>query len=60
MILPPIRVTAIDRFDGDAIISFEDSRSAVFPAALLYNLLPQADELFESRLELDEETTTDQ
>jgi hypothetical protein len=54
MNLPKIRVTAIDRFDGDAIISFDDSRTAVFSATFLYDSLPQAQELFESELEFDE------
>jgi hypothetical protein len=54
MNLPKIRISAIDRFDGDAIISFEDSRTAVFSATFLYDSLPQAQELFESKLEFDE------
>ena len=47
------RVTAIDRFRGDAVISFQDNRSALFPASFLYALLPQVQELFDSEPELD-------
>jgi len=48
-----MRVVAIDRLYGDAVISFQDNRTAVFSASLLYASLPQAQEIFESELELD-------
>jgi hypothetical protein len=48
-------VTEVDRLSGDLVIRFQDNRTAVFPACLLYATLPQADELFESELELDDE-----
>jgi hypothetical protein len=50
-----IRVIAIDRLYGDAVISFHDNRTAVFPASFLYDSLSQVQELFESELELDDE-----
>ena len=50
-----ISVTGVDRFGGDVIISFADNRTAVFPAQLLYASLPQAQELFEAELEIDDE-----
>jgi len=49
-----MRVVAIDRIYGDAVISFHDNRTAVFPASFLYASLPQVQELFESELELDD------
>ncbi|MGI4828511.1 MAG: hypothetical protein ACRYFU_10030 [Janthinobacterium lividum] len=54
------RVTAIDRFSGDAVISFQDNRTAVFPAAFLYASLPQVQELFESEMDLDDNTQATQ
>jgi len=60
MDIPKMRVTAIDRFSGDAVISFEDNRTAVFPASFLYASLPHVQELFESELELDDVPKTAQ
>jgi hypothetical protein len=57
---PKTRVTAIDRFSGDAVISFQDNRTAVFPASFLYASLPQVQELFESELDSDDETQATQ
>jgi hypothetical protein len=55
MDISKVRVTAIDRLSGDAVISFQDNRTAVFSASFLYASLPQAQELFESELEFDDE-----
>jgi len=55
MAIPKTRVIAIDRLYGDAVISFHDNRTAVFPASFLYASLPQVQELFESELELGDE-----
>jgi len=55
MDIPQIRVIEIDRVNGDAVISFHDNRTAVFPASFLYASLPQVQELFESELEHDDE-----
>ena len=48
-------VVEVDRFEGNLIISFKDNRRAVFSADVLYASLPQAQELFESELGLDDE-----
>ena len=53
--IPKIRVIDIERVGGDAVICFQDKRSALFPASFLYALLSQVQELFESELELDDE-----
>jgi len=55
MEIPKTRVIAIDRIYGDVVISFQDDRTAVFPASFLYDSLPQVHELFESELENDDE-----
>ena len=55
MELPNIRAIDADRFRGDVIITFDDERAAVFSAAFLYASLPQAQEIFPSELELDDE-----
>ena len=55
MDIPKIRVIDIERVGGDAVICFQDKRSALFPASFLYALLSQVQELFESELELDDE-----
>jgi hypothetical protein len=55
MEIPNIRAIDADRFRGDVIITFHDERAAVFSAAFLYASLPQAHEIFQSELELDDE-----
>ena len=43
---PPIpRIVDADRLAGDLVIAFEDGKTAVYPAAILYAILPQANEL---------------
>jgi len=55
MDIPKMRVIDIERVGGDAVISFQDNRSALFSASFLYASLSQVQELFESELELDDE-----
>ena len=55
MDIPKTRVIDIERVGGDAVISFQDNRSALFPASFLYASLSQVQELFESELEFDDE-----
>jgi hypothetical protein len=53
------RITSIDRMFGDAVISFQDNRTGLFPAAFLYAALPQVQELFEPEPELIDEADED-
>jgi hypothetical protein len=39
------RVESVERLEDDAIICFEDGRSAIYPASLLYAMIPQATEI---------------
>ena len=43
--VPYHRVESADRLGDDAIISFDDGRSAIYPASLLYAMIPQATEI---------------
>ena len=54
---PNIRAIDTDRFRGDVIVTFSDNRAAVFSAAFLHASLSQAQEIFESELDLDDEHT---
>ncbi len=40
---------AADRLDGSIIVTFADGRCAVYSSKLLYDMLPQAEELHENR-----------
>jgi hypothetical protein len=48
------RVVAVDRFDGNVIVSFADNRDALYPASFLYSSLPLVQELHETELNSDE------
>ncbi len=37
------RVVTVDRLNGDVIVTFDGGKSAVYPANVLYALLPQVD-----------------
>jgi hypothetical protein len=37
-----MRIISVDRLDNGAVVSFDDGRSALYPAALLYATLRQA------------------
>jgi hypothetical protein len=41
------RVIAADIFNGDVLIAFEDERTVFFPAAFLYQAIPQVREIFD-------------
>ena len=41
------RVIQVSRFRDDVIITFADGRAAIYSAALLFAMFPNADELFE-------------
>jgi hypothetical protein len=36
------RIISVDRMDNGAVVSFNDGKTAFYPAALLYAVLPQA------------------
>ncbi len=38
------RVVSVDILNGDVIVTFDDGKCAVYPAAVLYTLLPQVGE----------------
>jgi hypothetical protein len=48
------RIVSSDRLDDGILVSFDDGKSAVFSAALLYANLSQAEEVSES--EADDES----
>jgi len=41
---PQRRVVSVDRLDGDVLVTFDDGKTAVYPASVLYELLPQVSE----------------
>jgi len=41
---PQRRVVSVDRLDGDVTVTFDDGKTAVYPASVLYELLPQVSE----------------
>ncbi len=41
---PKHRVDNVDRINGDVIVTFDDGKTAIFPASVLYELLPQVRE----------------
>ncbi len=36
------RIVSLDRMDNGAVVSFDDGKTALYSAALLYAILPQA------------------
>jgi hypothetical protein len=42
------RVTEAERANGDVIVTFDNGKCALFTAALLWSILPQAQEVIES------------
>jgi hypothetical protein len=42
------RVTAVDRLNGDVIVSFSDNRDALYPATFLHSSLPLVQEIHDS------------
>ena len=51
------RVIAVDRLNGDVIVSFSDNRDALYPASFLYNSLPLVQEIHDLPLESYENRT---
>ena len=41
------RILYAERLRGGVVITFEDGKSALYPAALMYDMLPQAERLDE-------------
>jgi hypothetical protein len=39
---PDPRIVSVDRMDNGAVVSFDDGKTALYSAALLYATLPQA------------------
>jgi hypothetical protein len=48
------RIVMVDRTEEGIVVSFEDNRDAIFPASLLYSLLPHVQEIFGSEQNTDE------
>ena len=48
---PKPRVVSAERIDGSVVITFDDSRCALYPSSLLYEMLTQARELSGSNLD---------
>ena len=44
-IQPEPRVVSVDKLAKGVVITFDDGRSALYSASLLYAVFPQADEL---------------
>jgi hypothetical protein len=47
---PIPRIINAERLGGDLVIAFEDGKSAIYPAAMLYAIFPQATQLDELTL----------
>lgn len=45
---PKSRVVVADRIDGGVYIEFADGKNGLYPAALLYEMLPKAEQIVEA------------
>jgi len=42
---PKPHIVNVERVDGSVVIGFDDGKTALYPAALLYEILPRARDL---------------